>query len=163
MAKLLALLTAAGVLVGCAPLVSPNVDAGANTGADADKAKTQAAQVAAPAPAPTSHPEQVLEVLELLYHCDSGQRIAAHYPDTERVHLLYQGQRYTLVIAISASGARYVGQGLQWWTKGQEGSLFALADAANAADAAANADSAPALEQCRIPSNAMEHSQDDDE
>ncbi|WP_299235278.1 MliC family protein [uncultured Halomonas sp.] len=52
------------------------------------------------------------------YQCDSGASIAAAYPDTDSATVEYQGKRYDMQIAASASGARYVGGGLEWWTKG---------------------------------------------
>lgn len=62
------------------------------------------------------------------YQCDSGETIAATYPSTGSTTIQYMGSRYTLHIAISASGARYVGDELEWWTKGSglgsEGTLF---------------------------------------
>ena len=58
------------------------------------------------------------------YQCDSGNRIIVTYPTTETAEILYQQDEIPMQIAISASGARYVGGGLVWWTKGQDGTLF---------------------------------------
>lgn len=58
------------------------------------------------------------------YQCDSGNRIIATYPTTETAEILYQEETIPMQIAISASGARYVGDGLVWWTKGQDGTLL---------------------------------------
>ena len=52
------------------------------------------------------------------YQCDSGASIAAAYPDTDSATVEYQGDRYDMQVAASGSGARYVGGGLEWWTKG---------------------------------------------
>ncbi|HRO88840.1 MliC family protein [Denitratimonas tolerans] len=52
------------------------------------------------------------------YQCESGILIKAGYPDTDHARVEYQGSTYELTIAISASGARYVGGGVEWWTKG---------------------------------------------
>lgn len=53
-----------------------------------------------------------------VYHCTGGQTVLARYPTTDTAVLALQEQTYTLRIAVSASGARYVGDGWQWWTKG---------------------------------------------
>lgn len=62
------------------------------------------------------------------YQCESGEMIAASYPTTDGAKVEYKGNQYDLEIAVSGSGARYVGGGFEWWTKGSgtgsEGSLF---------------------------------------
>lgn len=58
------------------------------------------------------------------YICDSGAKITATYPDTDSAHVSYLGHEHIMHIAIAASGARYVGDQLVWWTKGPEGTLF---------------------------------------
>lgn len=62
------------------------------------------------------------------YRCESGETIAATYPTTDSATVQYHGDTYNMQIAISASGARYVGGGLVWWTKGSgsgsEGTLY---------------------------------------
>ena len=62
------------------------------------------------------------------YACKSGASLLASYPSTDTATIEYQGARHELQIAVSASGARYVGKGFEWWTKGSgagsEGTLF---------------------------------------
>lgn len=62
------------------------------------------------------------------YRCESSQMIAASYPSTDLATVLYKGKNYSMKIAVSGSGARYVGGDLEWWTKGSgagsEGTLF---------------------------------------
>ena len=62
------------------------------------------------------------------YRCESGETIAATYPSTNSAEVRYKGDDYNMQIAVSASGARYVGDGLEWWTKGSapgaDGTLF---------------------------------------
>ena len=62
------------------------------------------------------------------YRCESGQAVAATYPSTDSATVQYKGSQYALQSAVSGSGARYVGGGLEWWTKGSgpgsEGTLF---------------------------------------
>lgn len=64
------------------------------------------------------------------YRCEGGATLVAAYPDTDTATLRYQGRTHHLRIARSASGARYVGDGLEWWTKGSgkgsEGTLSTL-------------------------------------
>lgn len=62
------------------------------------------------------------------WQCESGAAITASYPDTDTAIVTYKGKVYNLKIAVSASGARYVGEEIEWWTKGSgpgaTGSLF---------------------------------------
>lgn len=62
------------------------------------------------------------------YRCESGEQISASYPDTDSAIVEYRGTRYDMTVAVSGSGARYVGGGLEWWTKGSgagaAGTLF---------------------------------------
>ncbi|NYS77715.1 MULTISPECIES: MliC family protein [Halomonadaceae] len=62
------------------------------------------------------------------YQCESGETIAATYPSSDSALVHYKGSNYTMQIAVSGSGSRYVGGGFEWWTKdsgpGSEGTLF---------------------------------------
>ena len=62
------------------------------------------------------------------YRCESGEAITATYPSTDSATVKYKARNYDMKIAVSASGARYVGEDLEWWTKGSgtgsEGTLF---------------------------------------
>lgn len=62
------------------------------------------------------------------YRCESGEMIAATYPSTDSARVHYKDNNHSMQIAVSGSGARYVGDGLEWWTKGSgpgsEGTLF---------------------------------------
>ncbi len=58
------------------------------------------------------------------YNCDSGAQIIATYPDTESARVTYLGREHSMRIDVSASGARYVSDQLEWWTKGPEGTLL---------------------------------------
>ncbi|MBZ0070600.1 MAG: MliC family protein [Gammaproteobacteria bacterium] len=103
--KLLVLLTFASVLLVTACTDSPQDNVDTRT------------PVAAPATA-TVHD----------YRCESGETIAATYPSSDSATLQYKGGSYEMQIAVSGSGARYVGGELEWWTKGfgpgSEGTLF---------------------------------------
>jgi len=62
------------------------------------------------------------------YQCESGETITAIYPTTDKAAVQYKGNNHNMKIAVSGSGARYVGDGLEWWTKGSgtgtEGTLL---------------------------------------
>lgn len=53
---------------------------------------------------------------EVSYACESGRALSVRYIDSASAEVTYEGQTYTLNIARSASGARYAGQELEWWT-----------------------------------------------
>ena len=52
------------------------------------------------------------------YTCQTGEAIAATYPSTDSATVKYKARNYDMKIAVSASGARYVAEDLEWWTKG---------------------------------------------
>lgn len=59
------------------------------------------------------------------YVCDSGRPIDITYYNNG-ILLRYREKNYRLKTAISASGARYAGDGLVWWNKGTENRLYTL-------------------------------------
>lgn len=61
------------------------------------------------------------------YTCEDRTTVDAHYPTVDTARLRHSGRTIELTRAISASGARYVGDGWEWWTKGMtEGRLTRL-------------------------------------
>ncbi len=52
----------------------------------------------------------------------------ASYHSSTTAIVRYEGRAREMIVAISGSGARYVGGGLEWWTKGvgqgSQGTLF---------------------------------------
>ena len=83
------------------------------------------------APGCVSTPQQSIPAQSSAAHsylCQSGETIAATYPSTDATAIRYKGNTYNMQIEVSASGARYVGGELEWWTKGSgagsEGTLF---------------------------------------
>lgn len=74
-------------------------------------------------PAPTSPVEAptAQTAAAVGYACESGKVVTATYPDTETARVSYEGRDYVLTSAVSASGARYAGQGLEWWTASRNG------------------------------------------
>lgn len=62
------------------------------------------------------------------YACSDGQTLQAAYPDARIALIKLKGDTHVLHIAVSGSGARYIGEGWQWWTKGMhDGRLAPLA------------------------------------
>ena len=74
----------------------------------------------APKPAPAAAPAApaVSSAATTVYACANGAAARASYPDAQTAIVDYQGRTYTLKATPAASGARYVGEGLQWWTQG---------------------------------------------
>ncbi|WP_176695955.1 MliC family protein [Phenylobacterium immobile] len=71
-----------------------------------------------------------------IYGCLDGKTLRAAYPDSDTAVLMVEGRKLTLKVARSGSGARYVGEGVQWWTKGMtEGTLSVLKAGEDVADA----------------------------
>lgn len=54
----------------------------------------------------------------IMYQCKSGAAIYASYPSVTTVIVEYENQTLQMARAVSASGVRYVGGGMEWWTKG---------------------------------------------
>ncbi|MGA0607076.1 MliC family protein [Phenylobacterium sp. VNQ135] len=81
---------------------------------------------AAPAAAPPASTAVNADPKVTLYTCEDGRRIEAGYPDAQTAMVKVDGRPYPLKIAVSGSGARYVGYGLQWWTKGPDAMLASL-------------------------------------
>jgi membrane-bound inhibitor of C-type lysozyme len=59
------------------------------------------------------------------YACSDGQVIKAAYPDSDTALVIIKGDTHSLHIAMSADGARYTGDGWQWWTKGMHDGMLA--------------------------------------
>ncbi|GGO66026.1 MliC family protein [Bowmanella pacifica] len=52
------------------------------------------------------------------YHCDSGELVEAAYTTEQTASIRYKQRIHPLNLTVSASGAKYQGEGLIWWTKG---------------------------------------------
>lgn len=70
-----------------------------------------------PSPAPVAPPTPPIG-----YACESGQSVTVAYPGTDTAQLTYRSRTYALRLVQSASGARYAGSGLEWWTATRNGS-----------------------------------------
>jgi membrane-bound inhibitor of C-type lysozyme len=93
-----------------------------------------AAAACAPAPAqPTPPPAAPVQAAPVnpdpqvrTYLCANGEQVRAGYPTPDTAVVERAGRPYPLNAAPSASGVRYTGFGLQWWTKGAEAYLSQL-------------------------------------
>lgn len=74
-----------------------------------DREPAQPTDQAATAPAPEPAPE-------VGYACESGKTVTARYAADQTAQVIYEGKTYAMRTAVSASGARYVGSGMEWWT-----------------------------------------------
>ncbi|MBU2151226.1 MAG: MliC family protein [Alphaproteobacteria bacterium] len=74
---------------------------------------------------PTSEPKTV-SIPWVHYVCSDGRTVSALYTDSQTAQLKLGGSTHLLKVAQSGSGARYTGDALQWWTKGDEGMLAPL-------------------------------------
>lgn len=54
----------------------------------------------------------------IAYRCNSGRIVKAFYHSGTTAVVEYEGRVREMIIAVSGSGARYAGGGLEWWTKG---------------------------------------------
>lgn len=57
-------------------------------------------------------------IASFVYRCESGRIIEATYRADDTAAVRYAEQTHLMHVAVSGSGARYVGDGLEWWTKG---------------------------------------------
>jgi membrane-bound inhibitor of C-type lysozyme len=60
------------------------------------------------------------------FRCDDGSAIVATFdnaPDPATVHVVRGDEQFTLPQAISASGARYLGDDIEFWNKGNDAAV----------------------------------------
>lgn len=99
-----------------------------------------------PAPAAPA-PASAAPLTPVSYACEGGGNIAVEYPSSTTARLTYKGEAYVLQTMPAASGARYVGTELEWWTAVRNGE-----DSGVLRRVAANAESEGAvLERCSRP------------
>ena len=111
---------------------------------------TQPEEAQPPAPVPPSPQPTPPQTPPIGYACESGQTVNVQYPDSASAQLTYKGQSYTLRLAPSASGARYAGSGLEWWTANRDGQ-----ESATLSRLGPNEDVGTAvLERCSRPASA---------
>lgn len=61
--------------------------------------------------------------LSVRYSCAANARVEATYTG-QHARLVVEGQVLEMTTGLSASGARYVGGGYTWWTKGRTAELY---------------------------------------
>ncbi|MDP1875203.1 MliC family protein [Phenylobacterium sp.] len=84
------------------------------------------ALAAAPAAKPLGQRAD-LSAMSATYRCANGERLKVSYRTQDAAMITYRGETRFLPLARSASGARYAGDGWQWWIKGEaEGTLSRL-------------------------------------
>ncbi|HEX6039197.1 MliC family protein [Longimicrobium sp.] len=88
--------------------------AGARWMAGAGVAMLVAGCASAAAPGPAA----VADGAWITYRCESGRDLAASYPADSIAFVRYAGATREMRVATSASGARYTGDGYEWWTRG---------------------------------------------
>lgn len=54
----------------------------------------------------------------IAYRCNSNRMVKVSYHSGTTAVVEYEGRMREMIIAVSGSGARYTGGGLEWWTKG---------------------------------------------
>jgi membrane-bound inhibitor of C-type lysozyme len=74
----------------------------------------------------TAAPEGADTIGPVTFTCDDGSAIMATFdnaPDPATVLLVRSDQTFTLPQAMSASGARYVGDDITFWNKGRDAAV----------------------------------------
>lgn len=84
------------------------------------------------------------------YECDGGGIVIVTYPTDSTAVVRYDEQSLNLGRAVAASGARYVGDGFEWWARGRGVGAEGTLSRTDGADAAREP-----LETCR-ESSALE-------
>ena len=74
-----------------------------------------------PAVAPVQPVAPAITAPAVGYACESGKTVSVQYPDASTAQLTYQNQSYALRTVQAASGARYSGSGVEWWTATRDG------------------------------------------
>lgn len=78
-------------------------------------ASDQPTAPAEPQPAPASTGPSVG------YACESGATLQVQYAGSDAATVTYKNQAYALRSVQAASGARYIGAGVEWWTATRDG------------------------------------------
>ena len=76
----------------------------------------------------------------LSYRCEDGLQIKASYPTDSVALLRFNEQTHQLRVVPAASGVRYVGEIIEWWTKGNGAGSTALLSQPNADNATQTCD-----------------------
>jgi membrane-bound inhibitor of C-type lysozyme len=118
--RLLCAAAVAAPLAACQPPPAPE-----------DTPAPPVAETAAVTPAPVAPPVAATPAGPITYTCPDGKTVVATYTG-ETASVVYDGKTYAMTQVISASGVRYQGDGLQWWSRGMsEGMVAPLAAGAS--------------------------------
>ncbi len=60
------------------------------------------------------------------YVCDDNSNVNTQILNADRIAVSFDGKVIPMTREVSASGARYIGEGYQWWTKGYDATLTKL-------------------------------------
>lgn len=72
-------------------------------------------------------PTLIFAIQPINYECENGEKFKVAYPDNiHAIMIKNDGNVELFQIAISASGARYINENYQWWTKGDKANLSKL-------------------------------------
>jgi len=86
-----------------------------------DQQQAEPPQPVEPATAPAPVQPQAPQTPPVAYACESGQSVQVQYVDPATTQITYKGQSYLMRPAQAASGARFTGSGLEWWTANRDG------------------------------------------
>lgn len=75
----------------------------------------------APVAPPVEPVAPALTAAAVAYECESGKTVAVQYPDIRSAVVTYEAEVYQTRAVEAASGARYSGGGIQWWTTSRDG------------------------------------------
>jgi len=98
----------------------------------------------APVQPPVEPSAPVLTAAAVAYECESGKTVAVQYPDLQSAVVTYDGDVYQTRSVEAATGARYSGSGVQWWTTSRNGIETGTLGRVSAADGGVSA----ILERC---------------
>jgi len=98
----------------------------------------------APAAPPHEPVGAPLTAVAVAYECQSGKTVAVQYPDVRSAVVTYEGEVHQTRAVEAASGARYSGDGIQWWTTSRDGIETGTLGRVSAADGGVSA----ILERC---------------
>lgn len=99
------------------------------------------------APPPVEPVAPAVTARAVAYSCQSGATVAVQYSGAQTAVVTYEGQTYEVRAVEAASGARYSGSGIQWWTASRDGTESGTLGRLSATDGGVSA----ILERCSRP------------
>jgi len=123
MKKILLVAMTAMIVVACSPK-KDNEAASIATSNDTINESTNATAVEATETVASENitvSEDAFTPQTLTYLCDDNVKIQVTYPDKDTAEVTIDNETLKLTSTVTASGARYAGQGYEWATKNDEG------------------------------------------